>query len=181
MIISEKKKKIIRPEDVYNLIFPMLEKEYFVDKDKEHFWVIGLNTKNVSQYIELVALGGLNACPVSPREIFRLAIIKAVAGIVAVHNHPSGDPEPSEEDILMTKRLVEAGKLLGIVVMDFIIISHSHSGSSNSEPLIANPGAESYTIEDPEDSENPENPENSKNSKNSKKPNFFSARGNNLI
>lgn len=161
MIVSEKKKKIGCPEDVYNLIYPILDMEHQVDRDKEHFWVIGLNTKNVSQYVELVALGGLNACPVSPREIFRLAIIRAVAGLVAVHNHPSGDPEPSEEDIRMTKRLVEAGKLLDIPVLDSIIIANPAIGN----PILKNPiNAENYTIEDPEE-----------------KTNFFSARENKLI
>jgi len=160
MIVSEKKKKVVCPEDVSKLMLPILGEECPVDRDKEHFWVIGLNTKNVSQYIELVALGGLNACPVSPREIFRLAIIKAVAGIIAIHNHPSGDPEPSEEDIRITKKLVEVGKILDIPVLDSIIIANPAIGN----PVLENSIAENYVIEDPEE-----------------KPKFFSARENKLI
>ncbi len=124
MIISEKKKKIGGAKDVFNLIISIFNKECFIDKDKEHFWVIGLNTRNISQYIELVALGGLNSCPAAPREIFRLAITKAVAAIIAVHNHPSGNIEPSDEDIRIAKNLVDAGKLIGIEVIDFIIIAN---------------------------------------------------------
>ena len=138
MIVSERKKTIIYPKDVIDLVFPILEKECHVDKDKEHFWVIGLNTKNISQYIELVALGGLNSCPVSPREVFRLAIIKAVAGIIIIHNHPSGDPEPSKDDIQMTKKLVEAGKLLDIMILDSIIMGNpaiEDGAFSNAENL----------------------------------------------
>ena len=122
MIVSERKKTIMHPKDVFDLIFPILGREYHVDQDKEHFWVIGLNTKNVSQYIELVALGGLNSCPISPREVFRTAIARAAAGIIAIHNHPSGDPEASWEDMQLLKQLTESGKILGIEVLDFIIM-----------------------------------------------------------
>lgn len=124
MIISERKKTITQPKDVFDLIFSILDREQLIDQDKEHFWVIGLNTKNVSQYIELVSLGGLNSCPVSPREIYRLAIMKAVAGIIAVHNHPSGDPEPSEDDMRTTKMLVEAGRILDVKLIDHVVIGN---------------------------------------------------------
>ncbi len=124
MIISERKRRITQPKDVFDLISEKLEREYYIDQSKEHFWVIGLNTKNVSQYIELVSLGGLNSCPVSSREIFQLAIIKAVAGIIAVHNHPSGDPEPSEDDMQTTKMLVEAGKILDVKLIDHVVIGN---------------------------------------------------------
>jgi len=89
---------------------------------KEHFWVIGLSTRNAIQYIDLVSLGTLNASLVHPREVFRFSILKAVSSIILSHNHPSGDAEPSEEDMRITRRLVEAGKIIGIEVIDHIVI-----------------------------------------------------------
>ena len=91
---------------------------------KEKFWVVGLNVRKCIVYIELVALGTLNVCPVQAREVYRFAIKKAVSDIIVVHSHPSGDPEPSEDDIAITKRLHEAGKILGIELVDHIIVTH---------------------------------------------------------
>jgi DNA repair protein RadC len=108
---------------VAELLQSVLNTESPVDRDKEHFWTIGLNTRNVVKYIDLTSLGTLNASLVHPREVFRLAIMKGVAHIVIGHNHPSGDTEPSEEDIKLTRRLVEAGKILGIEVLDHVIIA----------------------------------------------------------
>lgn len=108
---------------VADLLQSILNTESPVDRDKEHFWTIGLNTRNVVKYIDLTSLGTLNASLVHPREVFRLAIMKGVAHIVIGHNHPSGNTEPSEEDIKLTRRLVEAGKILGIEVLDHVIIA----------------------------------------------------------
>jgi len=72
---------------------------------------------------ETVSIGSLNASIVHPREVFKPAVIASAASIVLVHNHPSGDPEPSEEDLAITKRLVEAGELLGIAVLDHVIVA----------------------------------------------------------
>jgi DNA repair protein RadC len=83
---------------------------------KEHFWVIGLNTRCAIQYIDLASLGTLNASLVHPREVFRFAIFKAVSSVILSHSHPS------EDDLAITKHLTEAGKILGIEVLDHIII-----------------------------------------------------------
>ncbi len=90
--------------------------------EQEHFQVILLNIKNQVLGVELVFVGGLASSPVHPREVFKSAIRKSAAGVILVHNHPSGDPSPSREDMEVTKRLTEAGKLLGIEVLDHLVI-----------------------------------------------------------
>jgi len=92
------------------------------DKAKEHFKLILLNPRNKIIGISTIAIGTLNASLVHPREVFKDAIVHSAASVVLAHNHPSGDPEPSEDDIEITKKLVESGKILGIEVIDHIII-----------------------------------------------------------
>lgn len=90
--------------------------------DRESFRVILLNTKNAWIKTCPVSLGSLNASIVEPREVFKDAITSSAAHVILAHNHPSGDPTPSSEDIAITKRLVKAGELLGITVHDHIIL-----------------------------------------------------------
>ena len=103
------------------------------DKDKEHFWVIGLNTRNGIKYVELVSLGTLDSALVHPREVFRFAIMQATSSIVLMHNHPSADPEPSQGDIALTERLGQCGALLGIKVLDHVIIGNGSGFTSMKE------------------------------------------------
>jgi len=110
--------KIIRsPQDVGSLL--MNEMRYL---DREHFRVLILNTKNHILKNCLVSIGSLNSSLVHPREVFKQAIKSSGAAVILIHNHPSGDPYPSNEDIEITKRLHEAGKIVGIEVLDHIII-----------------------------------------------------------
>ena len=111
-----KNKELTDPEKVYRLIKSRLK-----DYHKEHFYIIALNSRNHS--IAEVSVGSLNASIVHPREVFAEAIKNKAASVIFVHNHPSGDPEPSEGDLLTTKRLVEAGKILEIEVVDHIIVT----------------------------------------------------------
>ena len=117
------KKNITSPDAVGRVLSRVLSAECAVDRAKEHFWTIGLNTRNTVQYAELVSLGTLNASLVHPREVFRFAIMKGVAAIILAHNHPSGEVDPSDDDIALTRRLTEAGKLLGIEVLDHVIVA----------------------------------------------------------
>lgn len=91
--------------------------------DRELFLVMSVNTKMEPVAVEVVAIGSLNACLTEPREIFKHAILNNAAGIVCFHNHPSGKAEPSRNDGLMTQRLVKAGEILGIPVVDHIIVA----------------------------------------------------------
>ena len=109
--------KIQGPEDISNLL--MEEMRYL---NKEIFNIILLNTKNNVIAIENISIGSLNASIVHPREVFNIAIKRSSSAIILAHNHPSGDPKPSTEDINITKRLIEAGTIIGINVLDHIII-----------------------------------------------------------
>lgn len=90
--------------------------------NQEHFVVLYLNTKNQVLHQQTIFIGSLNASIVHPREVFKEAFRRSAASIVCAHNHPSGDPTPSREDIDVTRRLVECGKMLGIDVLDHLII-----------------------------------------------------------
>lgn len=109
--------KINQPKDVASLV--MEEMKSFKE---EHLRVVMLNTKNIVISSKDVSIGSLNSSIVHPREIFAEAIKKNSASIVICHNHPSGDPTPSSEDIQVTHRIKECGKLLGIDLLDHIII-----------------------------------------------------------
>ncbi len=88
----------------------------------ERFIAIALDAKNRPLGEIEIARGGLSACPVSPADVFRALLREAAAGVVLVHNHPSGEPSPSTEDIVLTERLRSAGELLGVKVLDHVII-----------------------------------------------------------
>ena len=90
---------------------------------REHFVVLLLNARHEMQSRETVSIGSLNASIVHPREVFLPAILHSAASVVLVHNHPSGDPEPSEEDLSITRRLVQVGDLVGIGVLDHVIVA----------------------------------------------------------
>jgi DNA repair protein RadC len=105
------------PEDVVELCAGQLR-----GLDREHFWSLALNTKNQLLRTVEVSVGSLNASIVHPRELFRAAVRLSAASVVIVHNHPSGDPTPSSADVQLTRRLVKAGDVLGIDVLDHVVI-----------------------------------------------------------
>ena len=124
-----KSKELTDPKKVYRLIKSKLK-----DYHKEHFYIIALNSRNHS--ITEVSVGSLNASIVHPREVFSEAIKNKAASVIFVHNHPSGDPEPSEGDLVITKRLVEAGKILDIEVVDHIIVTSNNFLSFKERKLL---------------------------------------------
>lgn len=95
----------------------------YATKDREHFVRLDLNARHEVMGVEIVSVGSLNASIVHPREVFKGALMAGAAAIVVVHNHPSGDPEPSEEDLSITKRLVQVGEMVGIAVLDHVILA----------------------------------------------------------
>lgn len=123
--ISEKyAKEKITPNTLLNspqAIFEFL-KERIGKEKKECFMIICLDTRN-NLIVDEVSVGILNASLVHPREVFKKAILNNSSHVILAHNHPSGDPSPSEDDIVTTKRLVESGKILGIAVTDHIIVT----------------------------------------------------------
>lgn len=128
------------PENGHHLRSPQ-ELVAFLDGDlrylkKEVFICIHLNIKNLVLRKEIISVGSLNSCIVHPREVFSNAIKHSVASVILCHNHPSGDPQPSLEDTETTKRLVEAGNILGIKVLDHIIIGNGEYFSFREKGLI---------------------------------------------
>lgn len=104
-------------EEVHVYMRPLLEHE-----DREYTFVIHLDVKNKVLARELVSIGTVDACLLHPREVFKGAIFNGASSIILVHNHPSGDLTPSEEDEIITDRLKEAGEVLGIRLLDSVII-----------------------------------------------------------
>ncbi len=104
------------PQDVRKLLEERLRYE-----EREHFFTVLLNTKNHCLGIEEISVGSLNSSIVHPREVFRAAIRRSAAALIIAHNHPSGDCTPSREDLEVTRRLAEAGRLIGIDVLDHVI------------------------------------------------------------
>ena len=119
------------PDDVVRLLGRTIR-----SSKREHFLVLLLNARHEVFARETVSIGSLNASIVHPREVFKAAILESAASIVLVHNHPSGDPEPSEEDSAITKRLVECGELLGIQVLDHVIVASRGVVSFRSRQLL---------------------------------------------
>ena len=110
-------RQILSPNDAYEMI-----KEQLEGLDREQFIIACLNTKNEPTNITVVSVGTLNKAIIHPREVFKTAILSNAASIMAFHNHPSGETTPSQQDIQLTKRLYEAGELLGIKLLDHLII-----------------------------------------------------------
>lgn len=125
------KVKINEPSTIANLF--MDEMRYL---QKEHFRVVLLDTKNQIIVTEEISVGTLNASIVHPRDVFRAAIKRNANSIILIHNHPSGDPTPSREDINISHRLLEAGNLIGIKVLDHIIIGDNKYVSFKEKNLI---------------------------------------------
>jgi len=124
--LKQKQQELREPENVAKIFQEVLAGESEIDRAKEHFWTVGLNSRNIIQFTDLVSLGTLNSSLAHPREIFRLAVSRGVNSIIIVHNHPSGNVEPSKEDVAITHRLEEAGVILGILVVDHVIIGDSN-------------------------------------------------------
>ena len=111
------RKRITQPEDAYQMLI-----NYFDGIDREQFVVMMTDTKNKVIGINTVSIGCLDRTIIHPREVFKPAILCNAAAIIIAHNHPSGNAEPSKDDIKTTEQLVNAGKLLGITVLDHMTI-----------------------------------------------------------
>jgi DNA repair protein RadC len=111
--------QVTGPRSVAELLLPM-----YGNRPVEQFGVVLLDTKHRVMRTTIVTVGTLDASIVHPREIFREAAAAGAAAIVVFHNHPSGDPEPSQEDLVLTRRLVSAGVLMGIEVIDHVVLGN---------------------------------------------------------
>ena len=121
---------IVTPKDVVAQLIDLRHNK------KEHFIALYLNARNQLVHKETISMGTLNANLVHPREVFEPALKHSAAGIMVAHNHPSGDPKPSEDDLEITKRLAEAGKMMGVELLDHVIIAVNNHFSFKEGRLI---------------------------------------------
>ena len=128
---AEQVEVIDGPADVARFAMP-----HFRHEQKEHFAVLLLNTKNHILAMQEISVGSLSASIVHPREVFRTAIRYAAAAIILMHNHPSGDPEPSRDDITLTQQMVKAGEIMGIPVLDHVVMGDGSFVSMKDRGLI---------------------------------------------
>ena len=132
LAIAEARVEIIHgPEDVARFAMP-----HFRHETKEHFAVLLLNTKNHILAMPVISQGSLTASVVHPREVFEAAVRHSAASMILLHNHPSGDPSPSREDIAVTERLVKAGQIMDIPVLDHVIIGNDSFASLKEKGLM---------------------------------------------
>ncbi|HHV44023.1 MAG TPA: DNA repair protein RadC [Firmicutes bacterium] len=125
---------ITGPQDVAELLVEMMS-----DLDKEYFYVVMLNSRRAVIGIRTVSIGSIDAVLVHPRELFKEPIKAGASAIILAHNHPSGDPTPSTEDLSLTRRLVQAGEILGIQIEDHIVIGGRKYCSLREEEALRSP------------------------------------------
>jgi DNA repair protein RadC len=128
---DEPRRKIRSPADVYSLLYPKMR-----EQKRERLVALLLDTKNQVLREEVISIGSLNANIVHPREVFKAALMESCASVILSHNHPSGDPTPSREDIAVTEKLIEGGKLLGIDVLDHVVIGEGRYVSLKDEGYV---------------------------------------------
>ncbi|MDW3197635.1 MAG: JAB domain-containing protein [Cytophagales bacterium] len=115
--------KILNADDLFEIMVSILLREDKIDRDKEHFWVVGLANNQKLLFIELISLGTVNKTLVEPMEVFSVALQKRAVRIILVHNHPSGELKPSDADKDLTDRLIQVGKIVNTPVYDHLIIT----------------------------------------------------------
>lgn len=120
---EEEKIKILNSDDLFTVMQGILLREQKIDQDREHFWTISLNNANQLLAVELIGLGTVNSVAVKPMEVFSLPLQKRAVKLMLVHNHPSGQLKPSEEDLDITDNLIQVGLILNVPVLDHLIIS----------------------------------------------------------
>jgi len=132
-LTKDQKIKIVNSDDIYSIMQQILLRENKIRRGQEHFWIVGLDSKNCILFIELLGLGQHNRVNMNPSDAFRIAIYKMATKVILVHNHPSGSTIVSEEDKELTDYLYKAGKFLKIDVIDHLVISENkyHSFDDN--------------------------------------------------
>jgi DNA repair protein RadC len=122
--LTRKQRIIIQStDDVFKIMKEILMREGKIDREKEHFWVVGLAQNLRVRYVELISMGGIRKTVVEPMNVFRWSVMKGCAHVMMVHNHPSGDVRPSDIDIDLTDHLFQVGRIINIEVLDHLIIS----------------------------------------------------------
>ncbi|MBL0743834.1 JAB domain-containing protein [Chryseolinea lacunae] len=120
---DEERIRILNSDDLFEIMRKVLLREEKIDQDREHFWVIGLSNSNNILFVELISMGTVNSTLVEPMEVYSVALQKRAVKVMLVHNHPSGNLEPSENDKILTDRLIQVGLIIHVPVLDHLIIS----------------------------------------------------------
>jgi DNA repair protein RadC len=136
-LTKTQKIKLTSSADIYKIMQQILLRENKIDRNKEHFWTIGLDNAHRILYVELISLGTTTSAPIEPMQVYRVAILKGAVQMVLVHNHPSGEIKPSKEDINITDRLIQVGNIIGIKVLDHLIIAEKTYNSFNDTELLS--------------------------------------------
>ncbi|WP_242528023.1 JAB domain-containing protein [Allomuricauda sp. CAU 1633] len=124
-LTQEQKIKVLNARDIYTIMQQILLRENKIRRNQEHFWVVGLNNENKILFVELIGLGAHNRVNADPPDVFRMAIYKLANKLILVHNHPSGNHEVTDADILFTDHMLKAGKFLRIDVLDHLVITET--------------------------------------------------------
>lgn len=128
--------KVLNSSDVYAIMQQVLLREKKIDRDKEHFWLVCLAQNNSILFIELISLGSVNATVVEPMDVFSFALQKRAVKLIMVHNHPSGELQPSASDTGLTDKMLAIGKFLKVPVIEHLIISEEHYYSFTDSGLL---------------------------------------------
>ena len=120
---DDEKIKILNGDDLYGIMQKILLREEKIDQDREHFWVVGLANNNRILFVELISLGSVNQTLAEPMDVFSFALQKRAVRIILVHNHPSGEIQPSDSDKDLTDNLIQVGKIVKTEVYDHLIIT----------------------------------------------------------
>ena len=135
--ISKKERiKLDEPEKLVRIMQRILRRENKIDREKEHFWIAGLNNAATLLHIELVSMGSVHEAPAEPMNVYRVAILKGATQVIAIHNHPSNSMRPSAEDLDLTDRLIQVGHIIQIPMIDHFIISPTDWFSFEEEGLM---------------------------------------------
>jgi DNA repair protein RadC len=124
--LKDSKLQVNGAEEVAKVFQDILALEDKIEQEKEHYYVMHLNIRSQVMMVELVTVGTLSSSLVHPRETFRRAVIAGSSSIIIAHNHPSGDVEPSDEDMKVTRAMFDAGNVLGITMLDHIIFTNDN-------------------------------------------------------
>lgn len=124
-LTEEQKIRILNSDDIFKVMQQILLRENKIRRNQEHFWVVGLDNKHKILFIELIGLGAVNRVGADPPDVFRMAIYKLAVKMILVHNHPSGNLEPSQADLDFTDKMLKIGKLINIEVIDHLVISEN--------------------------------------------------------
>ena len=136
-IKSSDKIKIINDGDIFRIMTQVLKRDNKIDRGKEHFWTVGLTIENILLFVELISIGSSEATIVSPFEVFNFALHKGAASVILVHNHPSGNLTPTEQDKGLTDRLIVTGVSVNCPVLDHLIITEKEYVSFEKVGLMA--------------------------------------------